>query len=356
MIHRLRHRGGAGTRQASGRTPRARTWGSDRRRRDLLPCSRILCRLIGTRGRPGGRGPGVALSLPYSVSIGVAAALLPSMGQSALAWWILNSGLAPVRLLPLLGLGVGLGLAGRWSSITVALIFSIGVTGGFLAQDLVVSTMAAVPHAVSNEFPAGPISCLAVGLALAPGARLRKWILPVAAAVAGAMLALAIKVTDPSLHDPTISVVGVLFAVWIVASVSLTLRAFRREWFVVAGRILGSWLIAIGLLYGGVSLVPKRGLPVPPSAGPLEPPGSTLLPGDDRRIRARTGPGISAVLAVHPTIWDKPANDNRNVERIYMWPRRSVCRRHHAERTSDLARCGRQAVSLTWPRHAGSFM
>jgi hypothetical protein len=55
--------------------------------------------------------------------------------------------------------------------------------------------------------------------------------------------------------------VPVLVAFWIVAAVSLTLRAFRRDWFAIFGRILGSWLLAIGILYGGVSLLPPRAAP-----------------------------------------------------------------------------------------------
>jgi hypothetical protein len=47
-----------------------------------------------------------------------------------------------------------------------------------------------------------------------------------------------------------------LIACWIVGAVILTLRAFRRGWFVIFGRILGSWLFAIGLLYGGAARAP----------------------------------------------------------------------------------------------------
>jgi hypothetical protein len=46
------------------------------------------------------------------------------------------------------------------------------------------------------------------------------------------------------------------------------LRAFRRGWFSIFGRILGSWLLAIGLLYGGASLVPPKRQPPPPAVQP----------------------------------------------------------------------------------------
>jgi hypothetical protein len=96
----------------------------------------------------------------------------------------------------------------------------------------------------------------------------------------GAMQAVMIKLTDPSLHEPVFTWTPVLIAVWIIAATSLTLGAFWRDWLSVFGRILGSWLLAIGLLYGGASLVPK---PRPPS--PTSLPGSSgPLPGSSRTI------------------------------------------------------------------------
>jgi hypothetical protein len=79
---------------------------------------------------------------------------------------------------------------------------------------------------------------------------------------------------------------GIAFAFWIVAAVCLTVRAFRQPWFDIPGRILGSWLIAIGLLYGGASLVPRRTPAAPPR--PLQaPPGS---------LDSLIGPGASTTI------------------------------------------------------------
>jgi hypothetical protein len=79
-----------------------------------------------------------------------------------------------------------------------------------------------------------------------------------AAAIFGAMLGLTIKLNDPSLHEPAFTWTQVLIAFWIVAAVSLPLRTFWRGWFPIFGRVLGSWLIAIGCLYGGTLLMPKH--------------------------------------------------------------------------------------------------
>ncbi len=217
---------------------------------------------------------------------GIAAMALLA-GKSPLARWILTETLAPQRVLPLIGLGAACALAGTQAFAAALLLFGVGILGGFVAQDWLLWMLYGLPQAPTHLFMTGPISYLAVGLALVPGARLRPWLLPVAALVAGAMLALVTKLTDPSLHEPVYTWMPVLVAFWIVAAVALTLRAFRRGWFPIFGRILGSWLLAIGLLYGGASLLPRREPPAPP-AMPL-PGAPQSVPGADR-----TNPGLPA--------------------------------------------------------------
>ena len=213
-----------------------------------------------------------------------AAALLPGLRESPLGQWTLMETLAPARVLPLIGLGAAFGLLAGRAIIAALLLFGIGVVIGLVAEDRLLWALDSVPRAATYLFMTGPISYLAAGAALVASKRRRSIVAPVAAIIVGAMLALIIKLTDPSLHEPVFTWTPVLIAVWMVVSVSLSLRAFRRAWFVVAGRILGSWLIAIGLLYGGVSLVPKRNLQVPPSTEPTEPPDLTQSPGDDPRL------------------------------------------------------------------------
>jgi hypothetical protein len=211
-----------------------------------------------------------------------AAALLPGLRESPLGKWTLMETLAPARVLPLIGFGAAFGLLAGRAIIAALLLFGIGVVIGLVAEDRLLWALDSVPQAANHLFMTGPISYLAAGAALVASKKWRSIVAPAAAIIVGAMQALIIKLTDPSLHEPVFTWTPVLISVWIVVSVSLTLRVFRREWFIIAGRILGSWLIAIGLLYGGASLVPNRGLLVPPSTGPLNPPDSTPLPGDRR--------------------------------------------------------------------------
>ena len=214
--------------------------------------------------------------------LGAAAmSLAPAAGRSTLTWWILSSALAPERVLPLVGLGVALALVDRRYSLGALALFGGGVAVGFFSKDWLLSALEAIPRATSHHFLTGPISTVAIGVALVlPAARLHSWFLLIAAAVAGSMLAIAIEVTDPSLHDVAIPIAGVVIGFWIIAAISLTSRAFRRTWFPIPARILGSWLVAIGLLYGGASLIPKQksAFPLPTESTPNIFP----FPGPDR--------------------------------------------------------------------------
>jgi hypothetical protein len=193
----------------------------------------------------------------------IAVALLAT--QSPFANWILTDVFAPERVLPLIGLGVACGLVRMRIFAATLLLFVLGIVVGSAGQDWLLWVLYNVPEAPTHLFLTGPISCLAIGLALVPGARLLAWLLPVGSIIVGAMLSLAIMLTDPSLHDPAFTWTPLLAAFWIVAAISLTLRAFRQDWFPIFGRILGSWLLAIGLLYGGAELAPVFRPPPPPT-------------------------------------------------------------------------------------------
>lgn len=72
-----------------------------------------------------------------------------------------------------------------------------------------------------------------------------------------------------------------------------------RNWFDIFARIVGSWLLAIGLLYGGTMLVPKRRpLPAPPAK--IIPTFNPLFPDGDLspdRSHPDVLPGIGGVAA-----------------------------------------------------------
>jgi hypothetical protein len=213
-----------------------------------------------------------------------AVAFLPALRENPFTRWILMETLAPVRVLPLIGLGAAFGLIGLRALIAALLLLAIGIAGGLFAEDWLLWMLDVVPRAATHQFLTGPISYLAAGVALVSSARLRPYVAPAAATIFGAMLGLTIKLTDPSLHEPAFTWTPVLIAFWIVASVSLPLRAFRRRWFPIFGRILGSWLLAIGLLYGGASLVQQQQLPTMPTDGTPRSQELTPLPDNSSRV------------------------------------------------------------------------
>lgn len=200
------------------------------------------------------------------ITIGVAAL---TASQSPLARWTLTETLAPARVLPLIGLAAAIALIGRRALAAALALFGLGIGVGLVGQDRLLAILDLVPRAATHLFFTGPISYLAAGTALVAGARWREGLTPAAALIVSAMLALTVKLTDPSLHEPVYTWTPVLIALWIVGAVTLTLRAFRRGWFTIFGRILGSWLLAIGLLYGGASLVSPKRPPPPPAVQPL---------------------------------------------------------------------------------------
>lgn len=206
---------------------------------------------------------------PALVMLGLAGiavlSLEPPGHRSTLGWWIFSSALAYEHILPLIGLGAALALVSLRYRIAAFALFSLGIALGLMFAASFVSAVALIPGAVTHHFLTGPISSTAVGLSLAVPRWVRGWALPVVSAmIAGAMCAVAIRVTDPNVQDPVIARVGIAVALWILTAVCLTASAFLQSWFETAGRILGSWLIAIGLLYGGASIIPPRRLSPPP--------------------------------------------------------------------------------------------
>jgi len=260
----------------------------------LSPCREGLFGILADAGK--WSGPALAaLGLLGAAII----ALLPV--QSIFRWWIFSSALTPERVLPLIGIGLALALVGFRYCIAALALFGGGIIVGFLAEDWLLSALEKIPQAANHQFVTGPICSVAVGFALMlPGARLRSWLLLFAAAVTGTLLAVAIKITDPNVDDIGIPLAGAVIGFWIIVAISLTTRAFRRDWFSIPARIFGSWLVAIGILYGGVSLAPKHNLlalpPVAATPNPVPMPDFDRLPSHLGRLRNRPVPEIPDVI------------------------------------------------------------
>ena len=199
-------------------------------------------------------------------AIGIAlVALEPVESRSLVSWWILERAISIEKVLPLIGFGAALSVLSRQLSLVNIVVFLGGAVLGFRIQDRFIALMAFAPDAADHLFLTAPISSIAAGLLLIAPARTKTWLAAPAALLVGAMLAVTIALTDPTLNSREVSIVGVALGLWVVAVTALSGQAFYRSWFPIALRILGSWLLAIGLLYGGASLVKRPALPSLPT-------------------------------------------------------------------------------------------
>ena len=69
-------------------------------------------------------------------------------------------------------------------------------------------------------------------------------------------LALFIGLQEFAYNLNLFSIGGILAAAWILTAPAFLLRQFQRPWLTIAGRILGSWLVAIELLIFTFAVVP----------------------------------------------------------------------------------------------------
>jgi hypothetical protein len=200
---------------------------------------------------------------------------------NGLAAWIAQEMLAPARVLPLIGIGVALGSIELRARSIAGVLGGAGLIIGFWLYKPLPEPLWIVPRAAENRFLTGPVLAIAAGGALAFANRWRAWLTPPLAFIAGIALALGIVVTDPSVNDPRYSIAGVLIALWIVVSIALCARAFDGRLLTIASRIFGSWLLAIGLLYGAAAFSKRANVPgVPPSAidSGTPPSGGDVMP------------------------------------------------------------------------------
>jgi hypothetical protein len=197
------------------------------------------------------------------------------------------------RALPLLGLGCVLALM-RFRHAALGAGFAIlGLYLGFASREWLIAAIVAGPATVGRLALPGPIACLAAGIVLVSPDRLRAWLAPPAAIVIGAMLAIGVKLVDPSFHDPNFLRGAIGAGVALVAASGVLGHLCDRPWFRIALRIVGSWLIAIGLMLGAAILVPRPTIgnaPQPQIQAPAPPGLPESSPDAARRPLVPAGP------------------------------------------------------------------
>jgi hypothetical protein len=227
------------------------------------------------------RWAGPVLGLLGAIGIALVA-LQPVEARSLVSWWILERAISVEKVLPLIGFGAALSVLSRQLFFISIIVFLGGAALGFEMQSRFIALMAFAPDAADHLFLTAPISSIAAGLLLIAPARAKTWLAVPAALLVGAMLAITIALTDPTLDGRKVSIVGVALGLWVITVTALSGRALYRNWFPIGLRILGSWLLAIGVLYGGASLVKRPALPSLPDEDLQPPPKANSLPSLDQ--------------------------------------------------------------------------
>lgn len=203
--------------------------------------------------------------LVFAGAIAIAASALRTwMAQGTLEHWLLLTTFTAERLLPLVGAGLLLGQmsARRWPVAAAFLV--AGIATGLPWHDELMQILAPLPAAPTHFFLVGPLACLLSGALLVLPLRWRFWPSLVLLPVLGASLALAVDFSDPSFHDRTYLPWALVTTVWVLLAAGLIAALFTAPWSIIATRVLGSWLLAIGALYGGAYMASKQTELVPP--------------------------------------------------------------------------------------------
>lgn len=166
-------------------------------------------------------------------------------------------------VLAMLGLSIAIGMAGTIRQVQA-------ITLGFLAPlvpmlaffDPIFSVILASP--LGHElFLIAPAAVMLSGAVLWLPEGLRRYGAPLAAAVVGFSLSLFIGLDDFGIGIKDFMFSAVLGALWILIVPGMMLRPFRGEWLTIPARIIGSWLVVIGIIVT-VSLY----VPLAPNAPP----------------------------------------------------------------------------------------
>lgn len=179
-------------------------------------------------------------------------------------------------VLAMLGLSVAIGMAEKRSDAIAILATFLGVVAPMLLFfDPIFQAILQSP--LGHElFLIAPIAVMLAGLVLWLPGRIRRIAAPVAAAVVGFSLSLFIGLDDFGIGIKEFAFSAVLGAVWILAVPGLMLRPFRGRWLVIPARIIGSWLMVIGVIVT-VSLYVPFTPDAPPLVDPSLPDGGVTL-------------------------------------------------------------------------------
>lgn len=204
---------------------------------------------------------------PVSIVIGITIVAVFTFfnppANNIISAWLVWDALTVSQVLPFVGLGIALSLISRPLFIISIIFFLLAYIFALINYNKIWIYFANPADISQHLYLTLPIASFCSGLLLVSPDFLRKYLVLPVCLITGAMLAITVKLTDPTLHDPIIPQLGFIIALWIIISIMMSVKAYYKTWFSIAIRILGSWLLASSLLYGGTALAIKYGLIAP---------------------------------------------------------------------------------------------
>jgi hypothetical protein len=166
-------------------------------------------------------------------------------------------------------LGVALAQAPRRAAAAGVALFAAGFLAGLMIKEPVLAALVRRQGAFERTHLLAPAACILSGLALAAPGRLRMWIAPGAALLAGGAIGFAAALNDPTFGGWRFMTGAAAASLWLLAAPLAAVPRVPERAMRVAGGILASWLLAIGLMLGAATLA-KRASQPPMAPPPLD--------------------------------------------------------------------------------------
>ncbi len=179
-------------------------------------------------------------------------------------------------VLAMLGLAVACAMAPRAADMrTIVLVFFAVLAGMLMFFDPIFRAIFASPLG-EYLFLIAPAAVMLTGASLWVAGVWRQRVVLLAAAVVAFSLSLFIGLDDLGIGIFDFTAGSVLCALWLVVAPALPLRQFRGPWLTIPSRIIGSWLVVIGIIVLASLYVP---LPVkaPSLPDPSMPDGGATM-------------------------------------------------------------------------------
>jgi hypothetical protein len=169
----------------------------------------------------------------------------PEMQRSFFQWGIFQLTITYDQAIPLFALGAALSRQPRLRGLIILSIFFAAFCLGLFGRSAFLPMI-------------GPFSLIIAGVSLIIPRRADLWAIPLATAILAFAVAMTISFDAPPADDWLAYVSGAsLSGVWLLTLAFFIWHALPRAWLMVATPIIGSWLIAIGLMLLGAALISR---------------------------------------------------------------------------------------------------